>query len=52
MRGVEGKGDYSDTGKKKKTQSETGRKKTKQRDTRTPNEVTQVRQPTSITCVE
>ncbi len=40
MRGVEGKGDYSDTGKKKITQNETGRKKTKQRDTRTQNEVT------------
>ncbi len=51
MMGLEGKGDYSERGKRK-TQSETGREKNpkkKQRDTRSPNDV---RQQTSVTCVE
>ncbi len=46
MRGLEGKGNYSEREKKKNTKRDT---RTIQKDTRTPNEV---RQQTSVTCVE
>ncbi len=52
MRGLEGRGNYSERGRKKTKQRETqvkGNNKTKNGGTRTPNEV---RQQTSVTCVK
>ncbi len=51
MRGLEGKGNYSERGKRKNTKRDSGERKqqNENRDTRTPNEV---RQQMSVTCVE
>ncbi len=57
MRGLEGRGNYSERGRRKNKQKKTkqretqvkGNNKTKNGGTRTPNEV---RQQTSVTCVE
>ncbi len=54
MRGLEGRGNYSERGRRKKTkkQRETqvkGNNNTRNGGTRTPNEV---RQQTSVTCVK
>ncbi len=53
MRGLEGRGNYSERGRRKKQkQRETqvkGNNKTRNGGTRTPNEV---RQQTSVTCVK
>ncbi len=59
MRGLEGRGNYSERGRRRKKQNKTkkqqretqvkGNNKTRNGGTRTPNEV---RQQTSVTCVE
>ncbi len=52
MRGLEGRGKYSERGRRKNTKRETqveGNNKTKNGGTGTPNEV---RQQTSVTCVK
>ncbi len=49
MRGLDGKGDYSEGKKEKHKVKQKKKIKKQQRDTRTPNEV---RQQMSVTCVE